>query len=169
VVPGWLLALAWELCHHLRMAKEKESAAQSRQAGLEAAESARNLKRHQEKSRVFADRARKKLTEAKKYEADHKDFFSRTTGPFAEEAADFQDAVIRFLNTEADVGLTLASLAAESRDAKKRLRNRRNARKAYDSALRYFDKAAPTDAELKVVQQKMATLRELLKSLGERL
>jgi hypothetical protein len=151
------------------MAKETQSTAQRRQAGLDAAESSRNLKRHQEQSQVVADRARKQVTEAQKYQADHEDFFSQTAEPFAKEAAEFHVAIIRFLNTEADVGLNFAHLAAESLDAKKRVRNRRNAREAYDSVLKRLDRVAPTDEELKAVQQKMATLRELLKSLGEQL
>jgi len=168
-MPPPALALSSGLCHYLRMAKEKQSTPQRRQAGLEAAESGRNLRRHQEKSRVVADRARQQVTEAQKYQADHEDFFTRTTGPFAKEAAEFHVAAIRFLNTEADVGLNFAHLAAESHDAKKRARKRRHAREAYDSVLKRLDRAAPTEEELKVVQQKMATLRELLKSLGERL
>ena len=150
------------------MAKEKQSTAQRRQAGLHAAKSGRNLKRYQERSQLLADRAWKQVTEAQKNQADHKDFFSRTTGPLAKEATKFHVATIGFLNTEADVGLNFAHLAAESHDAKKRARNRRHAREAYDSALKRLDRAAPTEEELKVVQQKMATLRELLKSLGER-
>jgi len=168
-MPPPALALASGLCHHSRMAREKQSTPQRRQSGLEAAESGRNLRQHQEKSQVVADRARQQVTEAQKYQADHKDFFSRTTGPLAKEAAEFHVAAIRFLNTEADVGLNFAHLAAESHDAKKRARNRRHAREAYDSALKRLDRAAPTEEELKVVQQKMATLRELLRSLGERL
>src|SRR6185437_16871354 len=120
------------------MANEKQSAAQRRQAGLEAAESGRNLRQHQEKSQVVADRERQQVTEAQKYQADHKDFFSRTTGPLAKEAAEFHVAAIRFLNTEADVGLNFAHLAAESH-AKKRFRNRRHAREAYDSVLKRLD------------------------------
>ena len=151
------------------MANEKQSAAQRRQAGLEAAESGRNLKRHQEKSQLVADRARREVTEAQKYQADHEVCFGQTAGPFAKEAAEFYARAITFLNTEADIGLNFAHFAAESRDAKKRVRNRRIAREAYDSVLRYLDRGAPTDEELKLVQQKILTLRELLKSLGERL
>jgi hypothetical protein len=150
------------------MAKEKQSPAQRRQFGLEAAESARNLKRQQEKSQVVADRARKQVTEARKCQAEHEDLLGQIAGPFAKEAAKFHARAINFLNTEADVGLNLAHFAAESRDAKKRVRNRRIAREAYDTVLRYLDRAAPTDEELKAVQQKVSTLRELLKSLGER-
>jgi uncharacterized protein YPO0396 len=163
------LALASGLCHHLRMAKEKQSTAQRRQAGLDAAKSGRNLKRYQERSQLLADRAWKQVTEAQKNQADHKDFFSRTTGPLAKEATKFHVATIGFLNTEADVGLNFAHLAADSRDAKKMVRNRCNAREAYDSVLKRLDRAAPTEEELEVIQQKMATLRELLKSLGERM
>ena len=150
------------------MANEKQSAAQRRQAGLEAAESGRNLKRHQEKSQLVADRARREVTEAQKYQADHEDFFGQTAGPFAKEAAEFHVAVIRFLNTGADVGLNLARIAAESRNAEKRARNRRHAREEYDTVLKHLDKAAATSEELEAHHQKMATLRELLKSLGER-
>jgi hypothetical protein len=151
------------------MAKGKQSPAQRRQAGLEAAESAHNLKRHQEKSQGVADRAWKQVTEAQKYQAQHEDFFRQTAGPFAKEAAAFHVQLIRFVNTEADIGLNLARLAAESHTAEKRARHRRNAREAYDSALKYLGKVAPTREEWEEIQQKIATLRELLKSLGERL
>jgi uncharacterized protein YPO0396 len=150
------------------MANEKKSAAQRRQAGSDAAESGRNLKRDQEKRQLVADRARKQVIGAQKYEADHEDFLNEPTEPFAKEVAEFHARAVHFLNTEADVGLNLARFAAESPTGKKKARNRRNAREAYDSVLKHLDRAAPTDEELKVIQQKMATLRELLKSLGER-
>jgi len=150
------------------MANEKKSAAQRRQAGLKAAESGRNLKRHQEKSQVVADRARKQLTEAQQYQTDHEDFLSQTAGPFAKEAAEFHVRTIRFLDTEADVGLNLARFAAESPTGERRARNRRNAREAYDTVLKHLDRAVATSEELEALHQKMATLRELLKSLGER-
>jgi hypothetical protein len=151
------------------MAKDKQSAAQRRKSAAEAAESAHDLKRDQEQSQLVADRARKQVKEAQKYQAAHEDFLGRTGRPFAKEAAEFHIAAIRFLNTEADTGLKFARIAAESHDAKKKARNRRYAREAYDSVLKHLDRAAATSEELEAVQQKMAPLRELLKSLGERL
>jgi hypothetical protein len=151
------------------MANEKNFAAQRRQAGLKAAESARNLQRQQGQNKVVADRTSRQVTGAQKYQADHEDFVGQTTGPFAKEAAEFHVAAIRFLNTEADIGLNLARIAAESHNAQKRARNRHNAREAYDSVLKHLDTASPTSEEPESVQRKMAKLRELLKSLGERL
>src|SRR5579872_3081465 len=148
------------------MGKEKKSASQRRQAGLAAAASARNLNRHEEQNQGVADRARKQLVEAQKYQADHVNFFPNT-GPFARESAEFHLRAISFLNTEADTGLQFARFAAESQNPKVMARNRRNARLAYDSVLKYLDRSAPTEEELQAVQQKIAALRELLKSLGE--
>ncbi len=149
------------------MGKEKKSASQRRQAGLAAAASARNLNRHQEQNQGVADRARKQLVEAQKYHTDHVNFFPNTAGPFARESAEFHLHAISFLNTEADTGLQFARFAAESQNPKVMARNRRNARLAYDSVLKYLDRSAPTEEELQAVQQKIAALRELLKSLGE--
>jgi hypothetical protein len=148
------------------MDREKQSAAERRQAGLKAAESGRNLKRHQERSQDVADRAHKMLLEEQKR---HDFDYGQAAGPFAEDIADFQAAVIRFLNTEADVGLNLARFTAESPTGEKRARNHRNAREAYDTVIKHLDRTAATSEELEALHQKMATLRELLKSLGERL
>lgn len=148
------------------LAKEKKFTAQRRQAGLEAAESAR--KRHQEQSQVVADRARKQVTGAQKRQADHEDFFSQAAGRFAKEAAEVRAATIHFLNTAADTGVNLARIAAESRNAAKKARNRLRAREEYDTLFRHLGTAALTSEEVEAIHQKMATLRELPQSLGER-
>lgn len=151
------------------MVKEKKSPAQRRQAGQEAAESSRNLRRQQEQAQSVADRADKQLTQAQKHQSSQKDFLAQTAGRFAKPVGELHSASVRFLNTEADVGLNLARIAAESHDASKTERNRRRAREAYDTVLKYLGPAALTSEELESIQEKMSILRDLLNSLGERL
>jgi len=94
--------------------------------------------------------------------------FEGTAQQFAKGAAEVHAATVRFVNTEAETGLTLARLAADSRDAKKKARNRCNARKAYDTALKRVGAVAQSE-DLEAVHQKLRKLRKLLKSLGEEL
>jgi hypothetical protein len=147
------------------MAKEKQTTSQRRQAGLDAAESARDYRQHQVQHQAVADRARETVSEA---QHRHHPVYEQAAVQFAKEAAEVRATSIRFMNTEAETGLNLARLAADSRDAKKKDRNRRNARKAYDTAVKHLD-AAPRGEDLEAVHQKLVELRELLKSLGEAL
>ena len=149
------------------MADEKKSPAQRRQTASEAAESGSNRRQLAEKAQVVADRAAKMVGEAQKRQAIRKKSFSHAS-PFKKEAATTHAESIRFLNTEADIGLNLARVALKSLNPK-RARGLRLAREAYDSVLKYLGNAAPRSEELKAIQQKMETLRELLKSLGEQL
>lgn len=144
------------------MAKEKQSRAQRHQKGLDAADSARKHGQEQEQSQGFANRAGRDLVQARQRQTDQ---YSRLT----ETSADVHAASIAFLNTEADTGLNLARIAAGSHNAKDTARNRRHAREAYDAILAYRERAAPTNEEWEPIHQKIVELRELLKSLGERL
>jgi hypothetical protein len=147
----------------------KKSAAQRRHEGREAAESSRKLRRQQKQAQDVAERAGQQLAESQKHQSSHMAFLSETTGQFANPFDALHAASIRFLNTEAEVGLNLARIAAESHDPSKTERNRRRAREAYDTILKFLGPAVPTSEELQSVQEKLSTLRELLSSLGERL
>ena len=124
----------------LPMAKEKRSTFQRCQRGLEAADSARRHEQEQKQSQHFANQAGRELIQARQRQTNQ---YSR----FTKASAEVQAASIGFLNTEADTGLNLARIAASSRNAEKRARNRRHAREAYDAILAYSDRAAPTSEQ----------------------
>ena len=74
---------------------------------------------------------------------------------------------VEFLNIEADTGLMFAGIAAESDDGAKAARNRENARKAYDTILRFIGRISLTAAESEALDTKMAKLKQGLQTLGE--
>jgi hypothetical protein len=147
------------------MAKEKQSTSQRRRFGLDAAESAKSHHRYQTRHQDIADHARETALEIQHRQNPD---FGHAVQRFAKEVADVQAATLRFVDTEATTGLNLARLAADSRDAKKKARHRREARVAYDSALKRLGTVSKSE-ELEVIRQKMRRLRHLLKSLGEEL
>jgi hypothetical protein len=144
------------------VAKERKSLAERRQAGSDAATSSKRHLQHQARHQGVADRAREVVLEIQHRQQPD---YGRATQRFAKEAADVHAATIRFVNTEADTGLNFARIAARSHDAKKKARNRRNAREAYDSAVKRFGAIAQSK-EVEAVHQKLAKLRKLLQSLG---
>ncbi len=52
---------------------------------------------------------------------------------------EFKQRQIDFVRTEIDTGITLAEIAGDSSEEFKRIRNRTNARRAYDTALKYME------------------------------
>jgi hypothetical protein len=77
-----------------------------------------------------------------------------------------QDAAgVEFLKTELETGITLADLALSAKYADKRERNKANAHKAQDTALRFWNKLTPADAaELGAI---LEHLRSKLRELGD--
>ena len=75
-------------------------------------------------------------------------------------------AEIEFLRAELLTGLTLSKIARSS-DGDKRERNRVNARKAYDSILRFMPKSDLLGEELDEIKSKLELLRAELRLLGE--
>src|SRR5262249_7600174 len=77
---------------------------------------------------------------------------------------------VEFLHTEIQLGLTMAKIARELRHDEKEERNRANARKAYDTVLRFIPKlkglTAEEAAKFKVG---LAQLKSALQKLGEKL
>lgn len=75
---------------------------------------------------------------------------------------------MEFLRAELLTGLTLAKIARRTDHEDKKNRNRVNARKAYDSVLRFLPKTehAMTD-EWKEINEKLTQLKFELQSLGE--
>src|SRR5215471_6994413 len=79
------------------------------------------------------------------------------------------EAGLQFLLVEIDTGLTFARIAraAQANSPRKFERNLKNARKAYDSALR-FRRASVLEPEQKtVVDTKLEELKTALQGLGE--
>ena len=76
-------------------------------------------------------------------------------------------AEIEFLRAELLTGLTLSKIAREARHDDKRERNRLNARKAYDSILRFMPKVDIVSEDLMDIRSKLEQLRSELQLLGE--
>ena len=74
------------------------------------------------------------------------------------------NAETSFVHAELNTGLTFARVAATAKYPDKFERNRINARKAYDTALKYMDMDKAQSAEL---QQKHDELKRALQQLGE--
>ena len=107
-------------------------------------------------SRRFADRAHNELMKIKDRQVSRDETFTQTA--------------LGFLNAEADTGLTLARLAKDRTDEDAKARNRRHAREAYNSVVKYHHTAAhANDEALQALDQKIEKLREMLESLGEHL
>ena len=74
---------------------------------------------------------------------------------------------VEFLKTELATGLTFANAAMESRESERKLRNRANARKAYDTVTQYLTRHS--DSEMLSIEREELEpgLTELRKVLGE--
>lgn len=71
-------------------------------------------------------------------------------------------AVLRFLTTELDTGLSFARMAERTRDADKKGRYRHHAHLAYESAFGRLGTAKGTTEQMREITLKMSKLRELL-------
>jgi hypothetical protein len=78
-----------------------------------------------------------------------------------------QRAGVEFLLTELKTGGTFVELARQSVDNGKIRRNRQNARKAYDSVLKFIDRVVLSDGERSRIDDSLRTLKNSLKKLGE--
>ena len=76
---------------------------------------------------------------------------------------------LNFLRAELQTGLTFATVALAAKHQDKIDRNRVNARKAYDSFVRYASRVVLSDREQRELNQPLAELRRRLTKLGERL
>ena len=72
-----------------------------------------------------------------------------------------------FLHAELLVGLTRAKIAERAATESKRERNRVEARKAYDSVLRFLSAAALSQEEKEQIDSTLTELKFALRSLGE--
>lgn len=72
-----------------------------------------------------------------------------------------------FLKCELQTGITFADLALTAKHDDRRERNRANARKAYDTALRFMGTLSPAPESTAELKHLIERLRAQLKRLGE--
>jgi len=72
-----------------------------------------------------------------------------------------------FLKVDLDTALTFAAIASESRDPEKKQRNRRSARKAYDTVVRLRAKMDLSGSDARIIAAGLERLRWELAQLGE--
>lgn len=82
-------------------------------------------------------------------------------------AREFNRAGTEFLKVDVATGLMLAKAALSSRDAEKKQRNQKSARKAYDTIVRMLTKVTPTDADAQQLNDGLHQLKADLVQLGE--
>jgi hypothetical protein len=80
---------------------------------------------------------------------------------------DQQEITADFLKNELQTGITFADLALTAKHDDRRERNKANARKAYDTALRFMDTHSPTPEITTELKDRLKHLRDQLKKLGE--
>jgi len=78
---------------------------------------------------------------------------------------EFQD--VEFIRTELKTGLTFSNIALQAKDAAKISRNTANARKAYDTLLRFMDRSMLSDEDLAELDPMLLRLKTNLLELGE--
>jgi hypothetical protein len=78
-------------------------------------------------------------------------------------------AEVGFLRCELQVGLTLARIALDSARRGTTIRNRVNARKAYEALLRFIPKVSLTSDETKEINSNLEELKSALRQLGEKI
>jgi hypothetical protein len=73
-----------------------------------------------------------------------------------------------FLKIDAETALTFTGLALETDNPEKKTRNRKNARKAYDTILQLLGKVTFTPAQEAHLHEKLSRLKNDLELLGEK-
>ena len=81
--------------------------------------------------------------------------------------SDPQVAEVEFLRSELTTGLTLSKIALDADQQDKAERNRVNAKKAYDTVLRFIPRVSLSREETSEIKSKLAQLRAALERLGE--
>jgi hypothetical protein len=72
-----------------------------------------------------------------------------------------------FLKTDVETALTFSSIALQSEDLSKKQRNRRNARKGYDTIVRLAGRIRLTSDDEEFLTEKLTRLKSELQRLGE--
>lgn len=82
--------------------------------------------------------------------------------------AEFNRNGVDFLSTDLDTALTMAEIALGARgDSEKRLRNTRNARRAYNAVLYFSKRVTLTSRKERELGEKLSRLQAALQELGE--
>jgi hypothetical protein len=76
---------------------------------------------------------------------------------------------MEFINTDLDVALTFTKIAQKSRNQETVTRNRANARRAYDTVLRYLQRVSATAEASEQINTKLEQVKSALQKLGETL
>jgi hypothetical protein len=74
---------------------------------------------------------------------------------------------VDFLFTECDLAVTFLNVADNTAIPETVLRNRGNARKAYDTILRYMPKLVLSATETQSIERKLSSIRTRLEAAGE--
>lgn len=74
---------------------------------------------------------------------------------------------VNFVTTDLNLGLTFSHMARGLVTQETKDRTRRNARRAYDTVVRFRDRVSPTPAEALSIGKKLARLKSELEQLGE--
>ena len=74
---------------------------------------------------------------------------------------------LNFLRSELETGLTLVRIAQSAKRADKRNRNLLNARKAYETVLRFMPGLVLTTSQSREMTNKLKRLKKELHALGE--
>jgi hypothetical protein len=83
--------------------------------------------------------------------------------------ASVNQAGVDFAKKDAACGLTFAEIALKSSDhSEARSRNKANARKAYDAVTYWRQRLRFSEADAAWLDQKLAELRSMLESMGEK-
>lgn len=85
----------------------------------------------------------------------------------AEQFDDLNRTGANFLLTDLDLAMTFLDVAATSRSEEVRQRNRRNARRAYDSVLALSSKLTLNEAETQTINARVLALKNRLQAMGE--
>lgn len=85
----------------------------------------------------------------------------------SEAIESFHRATLSFVKTELEVAETFADIALESDDGASLPRNRQNARKAYDTALRFPQRTPLTAVQDSEIGARLASLKSEPTELGE--
>lgn len=86
-----------------------------------------------------------------------------------ESSAKLNQAKIDFLKIDAETALTFTSIALQADNAARRERNRRSARKAYDTLVTLIPEIDLNAQDARILSEKMQRLKSELIRLGETL
>lgn len=90
-----------------------------------------------------------------------------TLAELKESGEDFNRTMTDFLKVDVSTGLTFTELALTTEDPEKKRRNRKSARRAYDTVTKQMKKVHPSDRDMEELDANLDRLRAELTQLGE--